>query len=746
MSENISETVTENIFRKFYGATTFIEKTAIPKEYGFKSKNGTDYKGYPDFFLDMPNNNFTIIVEAKAIDHELAETETKYYMQKNNICNDIIGIAISGQSEENIRVTYFYKLKNEEKISTLAPLDCLLSLDQLSKIFFKSINGDTVSDQELNSILTGLNVKFNEYNVKETDRSMFFSALMIALKNNNFKNTYNNIQIPSEEERNELFDSYYMNEAVLNAVATELKDKVNNPSKKFSWHDRFVFIRNINIPLNEYKEILKLIETKIYLPFKNDEKQDILGKAYKIFLKKAGKIDNKNIILTPDHIKRLMVRLARLNKDDVVLDTCMGSGGFLMEAMETMIKLSNNNPTKIKNIKEKQLIGFEIDPVLFSLACSNMFLHGDGRTNMLFGSSLLANSPHELKLKNKIKDFKPTKIIINPPYESNKPIKFVESAIDYLEPNGKLIIIMPNPTLTKNTKNNTDISITHRILKKAKLDFVIKMPENLFKEQERIVYTSIFGFTKTPHEKNDEVLFCELSDDGLVSKQHKGRIDKYGIWQDKENFIVNAIHNQKEIEGFSEKREIFVNDNLIPYGLNNNQRNASKNLVKFSDVFDTSTKGELQSEDCNSDGEYTFITAAAEWKKHDSFQMDCEAIVYALRSQGSLGRSHYYNGKFVASNLCQILTPANMEKYPVDLEFYSYYLMSIRKQIVSDLADGTSKLSIKADPDLNNYLIEYFPLEKQIEYKEEIKKRIAEINRIKVELKQQEDNLYNIIQ
>ena len=78
----------------------------------------------------------------------------------------------------------------------------------------------------------------------------------------------------------------------------------------------------------------------------NDEKQDILGKAYKIFLKRAGKIDNKNIILTPDHIKSLMVELARLNVNDVVLDTCTGTGGFLMEAMEVLINLANSDEEK----------------------------------------------------------------------------------------------------------------------------------------------------------------------------------------------------------------------------------------------------------------------------------------------------------------------------------------------------------------------------------------------------------------
>jgi len=38
MASKTSETITENIFRNFYGSKTYIEKSAIPKEYGFVSK------------------------------------------------------------------------------------------------------------------------------------------------------------------------------------------------------------------------------------------------------------------------------------------------------------------------------------------------------------------------------------------------------------------------------------------------------------------------------------------------------------------------------------------------------------------------------------------------------------------------------------------------------------------------------------------------------------------------------------
>ena len=420
MVKKISETITENNFRNFYGSKTFIEKSAIPEKYGFKSKKGTDYKGYPDFFKE--EDDYSIVVEAKGNDLFLAEEETKYYMSNNKIKKNIVGMAISSKDENTLEVKYYIKHSNNSKIEQFGPTDTLLDLEELSKQYRKAAYGEEITSEELVSILTNLNNEFHKNNVRDTDRSLFFSSLMIALTNSNFRNTYKSILAPTDEERAStnviLNDSHYLNNAILDAVKIQLKDKINNLSKEFSWADRFSFVKTIDIPIDKYKEIIKIIETKIFIPFQNDEKQDILGKAYRIFLKKAGKIDNRNIILTPDHIKSLMIKLARLNQEDVVIDTCTGSGGFLMSSMEELIRLSDNNPTKIKHVKESQLIGFEIDPILFSLACSNMFLHGDGKTNMLYRSSLLTTDKKDKILLDYIKKLKPTKCIINPPYEN----------------------------------------------------------------------------------------------------------------------------------------------------------------------------------------------------------------------------------------------------------------------------------------------------------------------------------------
>ena len=708
-----SETVTENIFREYYGANTFIEKSAIPSVYGFTSKKGTNYAGYPDFF--KMDEEYCIVVEAKATNHVAAQEETQYYIINNKIHKDIIGIAISGQSIDNIKITYYLRLNGKSTFVTFPQENTFLSLSAIKKQYVKSKYGESVTTEALITVLKDLNKRFNDNNkVRDTDRSLFFSGLMIALKNNNFRSTYKSIQAPSKQEvattKATVLEAHYLNKSILEAITTELESKINSLSKEFSWRDKFSFIKNIDYTLEEYKKIIGIIEEKIFYPFQNEEKQDILGRAYKIFLSRAGKVDNKNIILTPDHIKELMVRLARLSVNDVVLDTCAGSGGFLMEAMETMIALAKGDETIIDRITEKQLIGFETDPVLFALACSNMFLHGDGRTNLLYRSSLLDETQEGIvnnsdnELLEYIRNMKPTKVIINPPYENNNPIKFTIQALNYLEPGGKLVIIMPTPTLTHNQGG-----LTEKVLSMAKLEYVIKMPNKLFTEQKRTVNTSIFGFTKTPHIQTDDVLFFNLEDDGFVSIQHKGRIDKNGTWLQIEDNIFDAISNSKEIQNICQKKKIFKNGILNCAGVQI-RRNSNYEMVKISTLFNV-TKGTLASES-NIEGDYPFVTASEEWKTHIEYDLDTEAIVYAVSAAGSLGRSHYVKGKFIASNLCLVLTKKNNPKYPIDLEFYNCYFTSIKKQIVSDLADGTSKLTISQEL-FKEYYIDYIPYDEQ---------------------------------
>ncbi len=132
--------------------------------------------------------------------------------------------------------------------------------------------------------------------------------------------------------------------------------------------------------------------------------------------------------------------------------------------------------------------------------------------------------------------------------------------------------------------------------------------------------------------------------------------------------------------------------------------------VKIGDLFNIE-KGSLQSSKCT-EGDFDFITASCDWKKHNEYTHETEALIVAVAASGSLGRVHYVNGKFISSDLCFILTPKNHDKYPLDFEFYFHILRSIREDLVKSTATGTSKLAINKG-NFSNYKLPYFDIEHQ---------------------------------
>ncbi len=139
---------------------------------------------------------------------------------------------------------------------------------------------------------------------------------------------------------------------------------------------------------------------------------------------------------------------------------------------------------------------------------------------------------------------------------------------------------------------------------------------------------------------------------------------------------------------------------------------AIKELFNFE-------KGSLQSSKAI-DGEFDFITASSEWKKHNSYDHNKEALIIAVAASGSLGRVHYVNGKFISSDLCFILTPKNQNKFPINLNFYHLLFKTIRDDLVKKTATGTSKLAIN-QTNFAEYQIRYFEIKYQNEIAEKLK-------------------------
>lgn len=246
-------------------------------------------------------------------------------------------------------------------------------------------------------------------------------------------------------------------------------------------------------------------------------------------------------VFTPEHIASLMYRLIEVNKNDVVLDAACGSGTFLVKSMYNMIKETGGEKTdKAQEIKSTQLYGIEFDREIFALACANMLIHNDGKSNLTQLDSRTneaCNWIKNIKIKdNKGNEIGVTKVLMNPPFERKYGcMKIVENVLNSV-PNGtKCAFILPDKKLEK------EKSYSKRILQKHTLLKIIKLPEKVFGVG---VTTSIFIF-ETGIPQNDKMIFgCYIEDDGLETVKNQGRQDIRGKWESIENKYVDIIRKQ----------------------------------------------------------------------------------------------------------------------------------------------------------------------------------------------------------
>jgi predicted RNA methylase len=275
---------------------------------------------------------------------------------------------------------------------------------------------------------------------------------------------------------------------------------------------------------------------------------DIIGKFYADFLKYAGIANVKNgIVLTPAHITDLFTSLVDMKPEDVVLDTCCGTGSFLISAMNALNDLieSTDWSDKIErqqHVKERQLVGFEISPLMYSLAISSMLFRGDGKSQIFHLDSFTEEADAELASLSSRYDVSPTIGFINPPYggkdsavnPTKKEIQFLQRILDLCS--RYVVIIAPLSTYFQES------ALRKSILRRHTLRRVINMPTDLF-QPNASADTAVAVFeTKRPHVyANDKVFFYDMADDGFVLAKGKGRTDLYGRWDGIRSRLMSAI-------------------------------------------------------------------------------------------------------------------------------------------------------------------------------------------------------------
>lgn len=264
--------------------------------------------------------------------------------------------------------------------------------------------------------------------------------------------------------------------------------------------------------------------------------EDVMGIFFNEFNRYKKKSESGQVF-TPDHITSLMYRLIDVGMHDRVLDATCGSGAFLVKAMCNMIREAGGvNAREAASIKQAQLFGIEQDREIFALACANMLIHKDGKTNLEQMDTRGEEACRWISEKGI------TKVLMNPPYERKYGcMTIVKNVLDSVPPGTPCAFILPDKKLEKDM---TDKRLGNKLLRSHTLKTIVKLPENLFFGVG--VVTSIFIFEAGRPQNGANIIGYYIEEDGLETVKNQGRQDIKNRWQALENYWVRAIHDGHE--------------------------------------------------------------------------------------------------------------------------------------------------------------------------------------------------------
>ena len=539
------------------------------------SKGSGRGRGKPEFIIE--SGNYLVVIEDKAeigrskfltetgaIDisfparQEYALNGAVHYANilASRTHKKVFAVGVAGPEAHNENTVAFVEKDRPPKI--LEPIDSLINLapENIEEYYRVAVLGQLPREErrvlEIRSVAENLHESMRNYASLEGERkATLVSVILLALKGDPDLQVRLTGQDPDRYP--ELTDGVH----VYNAAEAYLRSPETNlmPHQKIgALLDQFSFIRS-HVLLNRVNKDLGMTPMRRFVEVLDEEvihgvsdpsnsAFDVLGSFYGEFVKYGGSDGNAlGIVLTPHHITELMADLIDVDSDDIVIDPCAGTAGFLIAAMKRQFADAErryaNNAERLseakQRIKQHQLHGIELQDKLFAIGTTNMILRGDGKANFqrhnFFDLSL-----HELRgdqidssgnLLKQGHGF--TKVLLNPPYSQSKnketrhlsELSFVSRALNLLNHKGRLAAIVPQSAMVGKTKE--DRALKALIMKNHTLDAVITMNPDTFYGVGTHVVIALFT-AGVPHPSEKKTAFVNFKDDGYYVRQHVGLV------------------------------------------------------------------------------------------------------------------------------------------------------------------------------------------------------------------------------
>lgn len=507
--------------------------------------------------------------------------------------------------------------------------------------------------------------------------------------------------------------------------------------------------KNATFPVKE-AEFLTLFLREIDAGFDYSD-SETLGDAYEYLLSDQASQKTLGQFRTPRHIINFIVEVVKPQKNETILDPACGTAGFLISAYNYILNNNMNvKPGDKLNYDEKlellsHLSGYDTEPKMVKIAQMNMFLHGAKSPDIFEYDTLVNDSKWDEKFNV---------ILANPPFMTPKggikphkhfnlkakkaEILFLDFMMTHLRKEGRMGVVVPEGIIANTT--GAYLSLRKEMLENG-LYAVVSLHSYVFEPYTNVSTLLLFFDKKFSNRK--EIYIASIENDGFEKNSIRNEIkenDMPAILQDIENFQKYLIDGSKQ----SLKKGKIITESEYGDELDfhpNSYLWEENESMKTIDSLFIVEKGELQSSK-REDGKYDFITASDEWGKHNTYTHETEALIFVFGAGGSLGKVHYVNGKFIASDLCYILTPK--PGMNIDLKYYYAYFRKHRKTIVKLLARGVNKKAINITRFLN-FKVEYPDYPVQVEYGKKVEEKMQEIQRLKDEINNKQNEIDNIL-
>lgn len=535
------------------------------------SKKGTGHVGFPEYVGVV--KDYLLVVEDKAdlskhiklddggIISQEVQAVTDYavngavfygkHLANHTSYKKIIAFGVSGDERKH-KITPVY-IDETNYYRELPEVESFVSFNEenIDEYFVREVlQEDTDNEKATAEILkdaAALHEDLRNYgSLKDTDKPLIVSGILLALREIEFKN-FNIDDLTGDTIKTD-------GQKIYDAIADNLqRARVSPEVKKNKLLSQFALIKD-TVKLNEIEPKLKKTPLKHFTEFLynriyrsiryNQSAEDYLGRFYGEFMSySGGDGQTLGIVLTPKHITELFCDLVDIKPDDVVFDPCCGTAGFLIAAMHKML-MQATTPNEKQHIRQKQLHGIELQPYMFTIATTNMILRGDGKSNLI-DKDFLKENPNQLQLMGA------TVGMMNPPYSQGSKanpdlyeIAFTEHLLNSLTVGARCAVIVPQSSMTGKSKDEQNIK--ENILKHHTLEGVITLNKDTFYGVGVMPCIAVFTAGE-PHPTDKICKFINFENDGYKVAPHIGLVETESA-KDKKAHLLSVWCNEMEAE------------------------------------------------------------------------------------------------------------------------------------------------------------------------------------------------------